>query len=326
MLDVAELFHAEEAVDGDGVRVADAVDVVAGEVDEHDVLGAVLERRPQLVAQPAVLLRRGAPLDRPRDGVGDDASAFALDEELGRGANDLEIAAVDVEEVRGGVDGAEVAVDVEGVEVGGSGEALRGHRLEDVAAEDVRLEAGDVRLVPLLANVGGGLAAELHGALRGHGHLGLVEHLDELVDGGHGVLVGGLEGGGVTAAAGGHLDVADDLDDAVEAVKGDNGVKEHKQRLGDLQDVLERARRLGLKVPDAVVANVANGAARQRGELQAGDVGDDVLGELLLEERHGVGRGAMAGTGGDDLARVGADEAVPANLLGGGGFEEERVR
>lgn len=323
VLDVAKLFHLHEAVDADAVGVADAVDVVAGQVDEHDVLGAVLEGAAQLVGQALVLLGRLAALDGARNGVRDDAAVLALDQQLGRGANDLEILAVNVEEVRRRVDGAQVAVDVERVQVRRAGEALRRHALEDVALEDVLLELGDVRLVARLANVGLGLVAELDGALGRHRHLGRVEHVDELVNRLGGVAVRLREravGHGV-----GHLDVADDLDDAVEPVKGHNGVKQHEQRLGDLEHVLHRAGRPRLKVAHAVVANVSDGAARQRRQLQAGDVGDDMLAELPLEQREGIRLRAVAGPRGEDLARAGADEAVAAELLRGRRLEQERV-
>ena len=45
--DVAELLDLHQAVDLDSIGPADAVDVVAREVDEHDVLGPVLEGREE---------------------------------------------------------------------------------------------------------------------------------------------------------------------------------------------------------------------------------------------------------------------------------------
>ncbi len=89
--------------------------------------------------------------------------------------------------------------------------------------------------------------------------------------------------------------------------------------------VLQRSRRLGLKVSHAVVSHVSDGSSGQRWQLQARYMRDDMLGELLLQRNKGINFGSISGSCGNDLARACADEAVAANLLGGGGFEEEGV-
>lgn len=53
--DVRELFDLHERVDDDRLGAAHAVDVVPREVDEHDVLGAVLDRGGQLRGELGVL-------------------------------------------------------------------------------------------------------------------------------------------------------------------------------------------------------------------------------------------------------------------------------
>jgi hypothetical protein len=53
--DVRELFEPHEVVDLDGRRLADSVDVVSGEVDEHDVFGSVLWRGEQAGSESSVL-------------------------------------------------------------------------------------------------------------------------------------------------------------------------------------------------------------------------------------------------------------------------------
>lgn len=55
MDDMAELLDLHEMVDLDGVGLADTVDVVAGEIDEHDVFGPVFLGRAELFAQDLVL-------------------------------------------------------------------------------------------------------------------------------------------------------------------------------------------------------------------------------------------------------------------------------
>lgn len=52
---------------------------------------------------------------------------------------------------------------------------------------------------------------------------------------------------------------------------------------------------------------------------------DDMLGQLLLQDGEGIGLGAVTWAGFEDLAWVGAHEAVSADLFGSGGLEEERV-
>lgn len=134
---MGEALDEHEAVDAGGVRGADAVDVVAGEVDEHDVFGAVFEAGAQLGGEGGVLVGGLAALDGAGDGVRDYPAGVGFDEQFGAGADELEGAGVDVEEVGGWVEAAKRAVDVEGVEGGGAAEALGGHRLDDVAGGDV---------------------------------------------------------------------------------------------------------------------------------------------------------------------------------------------
>lgn len=114
---MAEFLHNHQSIDARAERVAHSIDIVARKVDQHDVLGAVLERVAEFVRQGFVCFGRGATFDGAGDGVGDDAAFFGFDEEFGAGTDKLEVsAAVDVEEVGGGVDGAEVAIYIKGVE------------------------------------------------------------------------------------------------------------------------------------------------------------------------------------------------------------------
>jgi hypothetical protein len=69
-------LDGEQPLDADAVEGGDAAEVVAHEVDDHQVLGPVLRGRAQLQPQGRVLLRGGAArpgaLDRlgHRDTVG----------------------------------------------------------------------------------------------------------------------------------------------------------------------------------------------------------------------------------------------------------------
>ena len=110
---------------------ADAREVVAPEVDEHHVLGAVLLRREQPLD---VALRR---LGRARDRAEARAAVLARDEALGRRADERDPVEVEEEEVRRGVDAAQRAVDVERRGGGRPLGALGRDALEDVAGDDV---------------------------------------------------------------------------------------------------------------------------------------------------------------------------------------------
>lgn len=57
MDNVAEFLELHEVVDLDGGRLADSVDVVSREIDQHDVLGAVFLRCQELSAEGLVLCK-----------------------------------------------------------------------------------------------------------------------------------------------------------------------------------------------------------------------------------------------------------------------------
>src|SRR5215212_1190335 len=90
--DVRVGLDDHQLVDLDAAVLADAAEVVAAEVDQHHVLGPLLWVVDQAGGEAAVLLlaapTRGGAGDRP----GLDPAAVDLDQRLGRGAGDLEIA------------------------------------------------------------------------------------------------------------------------------------------------------------------------------------------------------------------------------------------
>lgn len=186
MLDVAELLHDHQAIDAGARGVAHTVDVVAGQIDQHDVLGAVLLALLQLLGELVVFLRGFAARNGAGDGVRDNSVVFVgFDEEFGGGADEMEVGAGDVEEIGGGVEGAEVRVEVEGVEGCGSGKAVGRNGLEDVAFPDVLFEGADVGFVSGRADVGGEAWAGDVGGLAAVGGNGLLRGKRD---------AGGLEG------------------------------------------------------------------------------------------------------------------------------------
>ena len=126
-----------EALDPHRPRHADAGEVVAPEVDEHRVLGAVLLRREQ--GRRVAFAGR----DRPGDRVQLGAAAGALDDRLRRAAHERDVAELQEEEVRRRVDAPQRPVELDGRRRGRAGRALRDHDLEDVALADVLLRALD---------------------------------------------------------------------------------------------------------------------------------------------------------------------------------------
>ena len=137
LLDLLELRHAHAA------RLADASDVVAREIDEHRVLGALLAVRLELGGERCVLLVVPAAPARARDRVGEHLVARHLHEHLGRSADELDAAEVQIEHVGGRIDLAQSAVEVEARLRDRLAELARRHDLEDVAGEDMLLRLFD---------------------------------------------------------------------------------------------------------------------------------------------------------------------------------------
>ena len=106
-------LDAHEGLDLDRAVLAHAPEVVAAEVDEHHVLGALLLVGQQLGGDPLVLLGVGAARAGAGDRAGGDVAAGDGDQRLGRGADDLEVLEVEEVHVRRRVDRAQAAVDRE---------------------------------------------------------------------------------------------------------------------------------------------------------------------------------------------------------------------
>ena len=93
---------------------ADAAQVVAAEVHQHDVLGPFLGVRLQLADQDAVLCLVGAARPGAGDGSRHHVVAVDRDERLGARAAEGEVVEGDEVHVRAGVHGAQAAIDGEG--------------------------------------------------------------------------------------------------------------------------------------------------------------------------------------------------------------------
>ena len=93
MLDMTELLDDHQPVCSCTQRVAYAVDVVSGKVDEHDVLRSILEACSQFVCKLEIFSRRGTSLDSASDGMCDYAVGVGLtfDKELRRCADEMKV-------------------------------------------------------------------------------------------------------------------------------------------------------------------------------------------------------------------------------------------
>jgi hypothetical protein len=92
-------------------RSRHAADVVAAEVEQHQVLGALLGVGQQLGGQRLVLLDGGAALARAGDRPHGDVAVLEPHQDLRRGADDVEVLEVEVEHVGRGVQRAQRAVE-----------------------------------------------------------------------------------------------------------------------------------------------------------------------------------------------------------------------
>jgi hypothetical protein len=256
--------HELDGVHGPGV--AHPLEVVAGQVDEHEVLRAFLVVGEQLLGQPDVVLRGLAARPRAGDGVGDDAAAGDLDQRLRAGPDDVVRRPVRVRQaeevhVRAGVGGPKRAVDVEGRRGAGQREPLRDDDLERLARADVLLgplhHVVELLLGMRAPHVRGGRLDDGNGAVGGFSELS--GHPVEAVDGVGPRPFDPLVGGVVVDRVG------DEQQRAVGVVQdGEVGSEEHAD-LGQVELVSPGVRH-PLPAADRVVGDGPDHAAGERGQ------------------------------------------------------------
>ncbi len=133
LLDDHALRHPHAPVAGDSPHV------VAPQVQQHQVLGALLGVGEEVLRQRGVLLRAPAAAARSRDGAHRHGPLLQPHHHLRRRAHQLEAVQLQVEQVRRGVEGAQRPVQVEGGHLQREREPLREHHLEGVPGADVVL-------------------------------------------------------------------------------------------------------------------------------------------------------------------------------------------
>src|ERR1700677_1400437 len=332
--DVAVTLDDHQFLDLHGAKIADAADVVSGEIDEHDVFGAFLGIGQQFAFQGLVFLGGLAAAPGAGDGANLDVAVFAADMGFRGGADEGESLQLEQKHVGRGIDGAGGAINVQRGGLDRGGKSLGADDLDDVAAGDVFFAALDVGEESLARDVGteGGVR-QVAGDINGQMLEGLLQQGDDALDFADGIFVGVLGAGRAIENCGD------------EGGDGLGGAVEDEQFIGD-EEIHDRrlqvvARRSGddrLDVVNKLVTDESDGAAPETGQAggrgrpiaahdlfpprqavpDPGSDGETFDGFAVFEDVHAVG-GLF-----DDGAGIASDEGVTANMLAAfDGLEEE---
>ena len=147
MHDVAVAFDEELVGDRHAADLRDAADVVAAEIEQHQMLGAFLRIGEQFDFQRLVLVRRGAARARPGDRADRHLVAGDLDQDFRARTRDREGAEIEEVQIRRGVGPSQRAIERKRRQRERRLETLRQNDLERVAGGDVVLGLEDHRLV-----------------------------------------------------------------------------------------------------------------------------------------------------------------------------------
>jgi hypothetical protein len=320
--DVRVALDAHEVGDLDAAGAADAAQVVAAEVDEHDVLGALLGVGGELDGERVVLGRRGATAAGAGDRARLDAAALGAHQALGAAGHQRDGPEVEVAEVGARVDRAQRAVDGERVHAQVGRQPLARDHLEHVAGVDVRDGLGDGVAEGLRREVAGELDA-LPRPIARHARQRPAQ-----------ARVGGVDEGlrprAVVGVAG---------DRRRHDVRLAAQVVEHEEHLGLDEAEVGHAELVGVRVREALVeAHEVVGGVPDRAAPEGGQVGVALRGPHRTVPQHAqrVARhdrlaapplrdGQPLAAGLEAAPRAGADERVarhPLPLLDG--LEQER--
>ncbi len=323
MHDVAVALDLHEARHPDAARARHPAEVVAPQIHQHDVLGALLGIGQQLLGQPPVLGGVGA----ARPGAGDrprpDVLARHPHQHLGRGADQRRLGALEQHHVGARVDHPQRPVERQRRHLRALPPAPRQHHLEDVAGGDPLLGPLDRRPVV------GAADQRLGAAGRGAGGPGPAQ-------GDRAAVVGALEQRRQLVQLGlglAPVDLALDLvghrQQPLAGMVEDHHAVEPRQLRQRQTERIGRPRRQPLEQPHQVVAEVADEAA---GERQRAARRLDRPHELRQGRERRAGQRPPAGgvlllqpVGVEpvDRARRRAQEAVARHLLAAGDALEQ---
>ena len=140
--------------DGHAADLGDAADIVAPEIEQHQMLGTLLRIGEQFLFQRLVLVRRRAAVARAGDRADGHHIAAHFDQNLRARSGDGEAAEVEEVEIRRGIGPPQRAIERERRQRERRLEALRQHDLEGIAGGDVVLGLSDHRFVFVRRGVG----------------------------------------------------------------------------------------------------------------------------------------------------------------------------
>ena len=248
-------FHARE--------FARAAHVVAREVHEHEVLGALLRIGEEFGGVRVVLGGSRAAFAGAGDRADFDFAVHGADVDLGAAADEAERGAslrrweFHAEHVGRRIHETQRAVERERVAGVVGGEPLRGHDLEDVAGVDVFVRLADHR-VEFLAR---GVARRSSGRRRRGDRKWreLVRLREFRGDVGDRFRRACISCVCVTLDKG----IRDDAQSALEVIEDEHGLREDEEALGQAELIAFRRRHRGLEEAHNVVAEVADRAAEE---------------------------------------------------------------
>ena len=316
-----ELRHADRSV------FTDAADVVAPEVDEHHVLGALLFVALELFGQPHVFFVAASARPRPRNRMRLDPRTFDAHEHLRRRADHRHAAHSDEIHVRRRVHVAQRAVNGEWIGGYVGLEPLRQHDLIDVARGDVLLGRAHL-LFELLARV---IRRDLEAVRRvalGFRQVAFQLALEELNLRAR-ELIQRLE-----IVVRGDPRIGDDQDPVLHVVEREDGVEQHEPGLIRSVDAGAEIAEHRLEPRGGAVPEIADRAARESRKL--GHEGRSEIRHQTAQrvDERAIARARLAATldgrlpvaRAQNQERILAEERIAAHVLAAlHALEQERV-
>ena len=320
-----ELFRHLDAAD-----LRHPADVVAAQVDEHQVLGDFLGIVDEFLLHRPILGLGAAPSPGAGQGPVDDLAALPralriplrrLDprQDFRRRADDVEAVEMHEDHVRRRIQAAQRPIEIDRRTGEGNGHALREHHLHHVAGADVLADAFH-SIHELLAPEGGDeilLLDGLIGARRGDGRRRGVEQRGALGE----RLLGRVQGAGLRS-----LGERDQLHAARDVVEDHHVRGDHEQDVRRVHVVRRRrVRKPPLHVAHGVVAEVAHQSAEEARQVRQVwhhetlgkrfDGGKGIVRVLSVDHAPVLQRGEGVASNAQHGARGQADDGIARPLL-----------
>ncbi len=315
-LDDHEIIHLHAAV------LRDAADVVACEIDQHQVLGTLLRVGQQLGGERIVLLRRLAPPARPGDRADVDAAIDGADMNFRRRADQREVTEFQDEHVGRRIHMSQRPVEIHRRAMKIRGEALARDELEHVARSDVFLPAEHHVLVFSLRGIAfRRLRLDWREAVESGYVERAIEHFYQGGDLGSSGAIGLLQRGMLASES-----IRENLQAAQALVEDNQRVGQHEDGVGNAEFVLRWRGHGRFELAHGVVGEIADQTAAERRQVpvQHEPVAAHVAlqgGEHVVFNRDFLDGGAFAdgeflAAGLDHPARAAADDRPSSALVG----------